>query len=421
MYPDLFWLQQRFDGPRVDDPARRTADALASLSLGDRVRPGQSVAVGVGSRGIANLSTIVRATIDHLTGLGLEPFIVPAMGSHGGGDVPGQTAVLDGYGVTEDAMGCPIRAQMETIELGTTALGFPIHFDRLAAGADHVVIVNRIKPHTMFTGDVESGLAKMLLIGLGKQPGAETYHRAILDHEWPTIVSTVSPAILSKVSVLAGIAIVENSDDETARIEAIAGESIVSDEPALLAQAKELMPRLPFADLDILLIDEIGKNISGGGFDPNVVGRKDSLHEPDRAQPVRVRAIVVRALTEATHGNALGIGFAELCRTRVVDEMDRSKTWLNAITASDLPAGMIPIHYDTDRELLDACETRTGLRGLPNARLCWIRNTLDLGVVACSVAYLDEARERPDLTVLSKPTAMPLDAMGNLPDSLPIP
>lgn len=421
MYPDLFWLRQRFDGPVVADPAARTTEALNALSLGGRVRAGQSVAVGVGSRGIANLASIVRATIDHLNGLGLEPFIVPAMGSHGGGDVPGQTAVLDGYGVTEAAMGCPVRAQMDTIELGTTALGFPIHFDRLAAGADHVVIVNRIKPHTMFTGDVESGLAKMLLIGLGKQPGAETYHRAILDHEWPTIVSTVASAILGKVSVLAGVAIVENADDETARIEAIAGERITADEPALLTQAKELMPRLPFPDLDILLIDEIGKNISGGGFDPNVVGRKDSLHEPDRAQHARVRAIVVRGLTEATHGNALGIGFAELCRSRVVEQMDRDKTWLNAVTASDLPAAMIPIHHETDRALLDAAETRTGLRGLPDARLCWIRNTLDLGVVACSAAFLDEARERDDLTVLTEPTPMPFDEAGNLPDLLPLP
>lgn len=421
MYPDLFWLQQRFDGPVVTDPGVRTTEALRDLSLDDRVRAGQSVAIGVGSRGIANLSTIVRATVDHLKSLGLEPFIVPAMGSHGGGDVPGQTAVLDGYGVTEAAMGCPVRAQMETIELGTTELGFPIHFDRLAAGADHVVIVNRIKPHTMFTGKVESGLAKMLLIGLGKQPGAETYHRAILDHQWTTIVSTVTPAILSKVSVLAGVAIVENADDETARIEAVSGDRIVTDEPPLLTQAKELMPRLPFADIDILLVDEIGKDISGGGFDPNVVGRKDSLHEPDPDQRTRVRAVIVRALTEATHGNALGIGFAELCRTRVVDAMDREKTWLNAITASDLPAAMTPIHHDTDRQLLEAAETRTGLRGLPDSRLCWIRNTLDLGVVACSTAHLDEARERDDLTVLTDPTPMPFDADGNLPDLLPKP
>ncbi len=421
MYPDLFWLRQHFDGPVVVDPAAQTTETLATLALGHAVRPGQSVAVGVGSRGIANLAVIVRATIDHLKSLGLEPFIVPAMGSHGGGDVPGQTAVLDGYDITEAAMGCPVRAQMETVQLGAVALGFPIHFDRLAAGADHVVIVNRIKPHTMFTGDVESGLAKMLLIGLGNQPGAETYHRAILDHEWPTIVSTVTPAILSEVSVLAGVAIVENADDQTARVEAVAGHRFLLDEPALLAQAKELLPRLPFDDVDILLVDEIGKNISGGGFDPNVVGRKDSLHEPDREQRTRVRAIVVRALTEATHGNALGIGFAELCRSRVLDQMDRDATWLNAITASDLPAAMTPIHYETDRELVDACETRTGLRGLAGSRLCWVRNTLDLAVVACSVAHLDQARDRDDLTVLSDPSPMPFDGAGNLPDLLPIP
>ena len=221
--------------------------------------------------------------------------------------------------------------------------------------------------------------------------------------------------------MLAGVAIVENASDETARIEAMAGADILRQEPALLAQAKELLPRIPFDDVDIMLIDEIGKDISGSGFDVNALGRKESLHEADPEQRARVRTIIVRGLTPGTHGNALGIGLAELCRSRVVDGMDREATWLNSQTSGDIPAGMTPIHYATDRELLDACTTRNGLRDLSTSRLCWIRNTLDLGVVACSVAYIDEARQRDDLTVLGDPVPLPLDDAGNLPDLLPRP
>lgn len=424
--PQIFFVRQDRRGPTVDDPAARTAEALAALDLDSQTTRGQTVALGVGSRGIANLASIVTATVAHLKGLGLEPFVVPAMGSHGGANAAGQTEVLAGYGVTEAAVGCPVRAQMETVELWTAEPvpgqgKFAVHFDALAAAADHVVVVNRVKPHTVFEGSVESGLAKMLLIGLGKRTGAETYHRAIFDHEWPRIVEAVTPAVLDRVSVLAGVAIIENADDETARIEAIAGTDFLTREPELLSQAKELLPRLPFDELDIVLIDQIGKDISGAGWDTNTLGRKGSLHEAEPHQRPRVRSIVVRGLTPGTHGNAMGVGLAELCRTRVLDEMDRDATWMNALTSGDIPAGMAPIHFPTDRQLLDACATRTGLRTFTEARVCWIRNTLDLGVVACSTAFLDEARQRADLAVLGDPMPLPLDADGNLPDLLPLP
>ena len=420
-YPEVFWLAMDLSGPTVTRPAARTRERLAALELERQVEAGQSVAVAVGSRGIADLAEVVRATVGHLHDLGLHPFVVPAMGSHGGATARGQVEVLAGYGVTEAGVGCPIRTGMEVVELARSDLGFPVWFDRSAAEADHVVLVNRVKPHTLFEGKVESGLLKMLLIGLGKREGASTYHRAVFDHDWSTIVERVAPLVLSRVGVLAGVAIVENAADQTARIEALAADAIGAEEPLLLAEARSMLPRLPFDDLDIVLIDEIGKDISGTGFDTNVVGRKGSVHEADPGQAPRVRTIVVRSLTPGTHGNGLGVGLAELCRTRVLEQMDTEATWVNALTCGDIPAGMAPIHRATDRELLDACSTRSGLRDLDGARLCWIRHTLDLGVLAASAPLLDAARANPQVQVLTEPRPLPFDLAGNLPDRLPDP
>lgn len=414
----MFWLAQHVSSPAVADRTVATTRQLEHLGLSDRVEAGQTVAVAVGSRGITGLAEVVRATVAHLRHLGLDPFVVPAMGSHGGATAAGQTAVLAGYDITEGNVDAPIRSQMDVVDLGRP-LDFPVYFDRLAAAADHVVIVNRIKPHTMFDGAVESGLAKMLMIGLGKGEGAGLYHGAEWDHGWMPIVDAVVPHLLDRVSLLAAVAIVENQHDETASIEAVAAHDLLDAEARLLKEAKQLLPRLPFADLDVCLIDEIGKNISGSGFDVNVLGRKGSFHEPRADLTPRVRTIIVRGLSAGTHGNAHGVGLAELCRTRVLDQMDQEATWVNAMTSGDLPAGMAPINFDTDRQLLDAAAVRNGLRSRVGARVLWIRNTLDLDTCAASVALLDEATAREDLEVRSDPVALPLDARGNLPDLLP--
>lgn len=421
MAPQIAWVRQDHGGEALEDPAAETAGALARLRLDRQVRPGETVAVAVGSRGIAGLPAVVSATVAHLAGLGLVPFVVAAMGSHGGGDAEGQAAVLARAGITEDAVGCPIRSDMDVVDLGTNELGIPTWFDRTAAGADHVVVVNRVKPHTGFEGPVESGLVKMLLVGLGKRDGAELYHRAVFDASWPEIVDAALPVVMGAVHVLAGVAVVEDARHRPALVEAVVGEDLLAREPALLERARALVPRLPFDDLDIVLIDQIGKDISGTGWDTGTLGRKGIVHEVDPTRAPRVRTIVVRGLTPGTHGNALGVGLAELCRSRVITQMDRRATWLNATTSGDLAAGMVPIHLDTDRELLDACTTRTGLRSLDEARLCWIRNTLDLEVVAVSTALLDEVADDDRCTILAGPSAMPFDADGNLPDLLTTP
>ena len=415
-YPPVFRLRQLFDSPQIEDVPGEVHAQLARLDLAEKVRPGQTVAITAGSRGIANIDRIIRAAVDHLKGLGAEPFIVPAMGSHGGGTAQGQREVIESYGVTEEAIGCPIRSGMETVVVCQTAEGFPVHFDRHAFGADHVLVANRIKPHTRFVGDIESGLMKMMLIGLGKHAGAKIYHRAIEDYSFGQIIRSVAGEVLGKCRVLAGLAIVENAYDRTARIEAVRPEELESREKELLVLARQWMPRLPFDRVDLLIVEEIGKNISGTGMDTNVVGRKFNDHQAVDGELPKVRRIALRKLTPETHGNAVGLGMAEFCRSQLLRETDFHATRLNAITAGHVSAAMPPLDYETDREILDAALSNIGLTDAPDARILWIRNTLELAEVECSAACLQEARQRDDLEVLTPLRDLPLNAEGNLAD-----
>ncbi len=417
--PRGFAVRQAIVGPRLDDVAGDVERRLALLDLGQQVRSGDTVAIAAGSRGIANLAVVLRVIVDHLRALGAEPFIVPAMGSHGGATAEGQAQILRSYGVTDDAVGCAVRASMEVTEIGRSTLGFPIVTDALAFGADHLVVCNRVKPHTLFTGPIESGLTKMLMIGLGKQVGAANYHRAIADLGWTTVVDEVAPILLDRHHLLAGVAILERSDDQTAQVEVLAPDQILGTEPQLLARARAWMPRLPFPAADLVLIDRIGKDISGAGLDVNVVGRKDAPHEGHHGPGPHVRYVAIRGLTPATHRNAVGLGLAELCRTRIVREMDVATTRLNALTALDLPAAMVPLDYETDREILDVALDLIGLRAPQEGRILWIPDTLHLQNVWCSEAYLADATGRDDLEILSEPAALPFDPHGNLPDDIP--
>jgi hypothetical protein len=364
------------------------------------------------------VTLVLAEIVRHLRSLGAEPFIVPAMASHGGGTAEGQLRILSSYGITEEGCGCPIRSSMEVVRVCDSKLGFPVLFDRNAFEANHVVVCNRVKPHTLFSGPIESGLLKMLMIGLGKRDGATLYHRAILEHGYSAVLEDVGKELLARCGVLAGVALIERGDDVTARIEALAPERFFSDEPRLLEMARRWMPHLPFADVDLLLIDEIGKNVSGSGLDTNVVGRKSSLHRAAAGEPIRVRFIAVRNLTPATLGNAVGIGAAEFCRSRVIREMDSAATRLNALTAGDLTAAMLPLDYQTDAEILEAALPMIGLRPPAEARILWIRNTLQLTEVECSSVLLEEASRRPDLEVVSELRPLPLDRDGNLPDRI---
>lgn len=414
--PKIFRLRQSFDDACIDDVAGVVHEQLVRLELAAKVRPGESVAITVGSRGIANIAAIVRAIVEHLKRLGTKPFIVPAMGSHGGGTAEGQQRVVESYGITEQYVGCPIRSNMETVVVCHAAEGFPVHFDRLAFEADHVLVCNRVKPHSDFAGEIESGLIKMLMIGLGKREGAKVYHRAAQDFGFDRIVRVVADEVLGRCHILAGLAIVENAYDQTALVEAVAVERIEAREKELLELAKRWMPRLPFQHVDLLLIDRIGKDISGVGMDPNVVGRKFNDHQALEDEFPKVKRIAIRGLTPKGYGNAIGMGIAEFCRTQLLEQTDFAATRLNGLTSGRIACVMTPLDYETDREMLAVALGTVGLVEPPQAKLLWIADTLHLAEVECSAAYLDEARERTDLEVLTDPRDLPLDAAGNLPN-----
>ena len=415
IFPRTFRVRQTFERTRVADVAAETTQKLARLNLQDRIQPGQTVAITAGSRGIANIRFIIRAVVDHFKTIGARPYIVAAMGSHGGGTSEGQRRILSDYGITEDFCGCAIRSSMETIILGTTAEGIPVHFARDASEADHVFVVNRVKPHTRLEGELQSGLMKMMLIGLGKHEGAKVYHRAFADYSLDQIARSAAQRVIEKGRVLGGLGIVENAYDETALVRGALPQELEDAEKQLLALARRWLPRLPFDHADILLVDEIGKEISGCGMDTNVVGRKMYVHEAGPEEFPKVKRIIIRGLTEQTHGNATGIGYSEFCLTRVVKAMDTKTTWINVITSGYPAVAMIPPHFDTDREVIHIALGTIGLVEPAHAKLQWIRNTLDVVEVECSEAYFDAARERPDLEVLSDLRAMPFDDAGNLP------
>jgi hypothetical protein len=415
--PQVFRVRQKFPRPRVADVAAEVHAQFGRLALRRVVQSGQSVAITAGSRGIANIATILRAVVQHLHVLGARPFLVPAMGSHGGGTAEGQVEVLASYGITEDAIGCPIRASMETTVVARAKEGFPLHIAQAACEADHVLVCNRVKPHTMFAGDFQSGLMKMLLIGLGKQAGADVIHRAIEDHGFDKIVRSLANDVIQKCRVVAGLAIVENAYDETASIEAVAPADFEARDRQLLGQARVWMARLPFDVVDVLVIDRMGKNISGVGFDPNVVGRKFNDHAAVEGERPKIRRICVRGLTPETHGNALGMGMAEFCRSQMLRDTDQRKTRVNALTSGHIAAGMAPLDYETDREMLAAALGTIGLVQPRDARLLWIANTLDLAEVECSSAYFDAAKGRSDLEIVSPLREIDFDATGNRRDA----
>ncbi len=414
--PKVFKVRQHFQAVECEDVATEVEAQLTGLDLGQRIKPGDTVAISAGSRGIANMHIAIRGIVQHIQALGGAPFVVPAMGSHGGGTAEGQRAIIEGYGMSEQFLGCPIKASMETHIVCQAAEGFPVHFDKHAWEADHVVVCNRVKPHTNFAGDIESGLMKMMLIGLGKHNGAKIYHRAINDYSFGQIVRSVAKEVLDKCGVVAGLALVENQFDHTALVEAVAPENFEEREKELLILAKKYMPSLPFEEVQFLAIDEMGKDISGSGMDTNVIGRKYNDHSATGDETPRVKYIAMRGLTPVTHGNATGLGMAEFCRSRVAREVDHKITRINCITGGHITAAMSPLDYETDAEIFDVISQSVGLTEPQDIRFVWIRNTLDVAEFVCSEAYLDQVQARADLEQLSDLQELPFDDAGNLPD-----
>jgi hypothetical protein len=409
-------VRQEFERPRVGDVAAAVRGALEELDLGKAIRPGQTVALTAGSRGIANIPLVLKAACTFLKDLGARPFIVPAMGSHGGGLAEGQRQVLESYGITEAYVGAPIRASMEVVPLGTTSEGFPVVLDKRAAEADHIGVVARIKPHTGYHGPIESGLLKMMMIGLGKHRGALEYHRILLEEPYDRVVRSVGRTVRARAPIAFGLGLVENGYDETALIQAIKPADFEPQEEKLLVLAKRWLARLPFARADLLIVDEIGKNISGSGMDTNVVGRKRAFRQqpPPDNQP-EMRLIFVRGLTDKTHGNAAGIGLADFTTTRLIKQMNYRATVINCLTAGYPEGAMLPVYFDTDREVLDAALVIIGTRKPEEARVMRIRNTMELQELDISEPCLEEPTRVMQFTPVGKAQAVTFDEAGNLP------
>ncbi len=370
------------------------------------------MAVGAGSRGIANIDVIVRSTVAWLKELGARPFVFPAMGSHGGGTAEGQLDLLAHYGITEAAMGCEIRATMDVVQVGE-ALGMPVWLDRIASEAAFIGVVNRVKPHTDFKGSIESGLFKMMTIGLGKLTGATQYHRANVSRGYETVITAVGREMLAKARIGFGLGIVENGYDETARIEAFNAAELEAGERRLLKDAREWMARLPFGQLDVLVVEEVGKNISGSAMDTNVIGRPSNPHEPFPADP-KILWIVALDLTEESAGNATGIGNADFTTRRLAEKIDWKRTALNCLTACTPNGAKLPLVFDSDREAVESALDCIGLTTPASARVVRIVNTLTLAEIECSEALLPAIAKRPDLTVLGEGRPLAFDAAGRI-------
>ena len=413
-FPRMMRVRQHFEAPDVDDISAAVREQIEGLDLSDKVKAGDSVAITVGSRGIANIAVITKAIADAIKELGGEPFVVPAMGSHGGGKAEGQRQIIESYGVTEEFVGCPIKATMEVVQVGTVEGEVPVYFDKYAADADHVVVSGRVKPHTGFVGEIESGLHKMMLIGLGKHKGAAIYHQAIVQYSFDRIIRAVGQEVIDKCKVLFGLAIVENQYDRTAMIEAVPPQKFVEREKELLVLAKKWMPRLPFDQIDLLIVDYFGKDISGAGMDSNVVGRKFHEHHAAEKEYPKVTRILVRELTPQTHGNASGVGCAEYVHQRVVDHMNVEATVINCMTGNAPSGAQIPIAFPTDEVCINKALETVGFVSPENARVVRILDTVHVEEVLVSEVYEKEVAAREDLDVVSPPLEMEFDGNGDL-------
>ena len=410
-FPKMFRVKQELEGPALADIPGAVRETMRSLRLQERVKPGQTVAITSGSRGVANIDRITKAAVDELKGLGLKPFICPTMGSHGEATAEGQKKILEHYGITEATMGCPIKSSMEVVEIGKVK-GTTVFCDKNAWGADHIAVVGRIKAHTDFDGEIESGLFKMMAIGLGKQHGAENYHRAGHHYSYGEIFPLVGQAVLDSGHVLFGLGIVENGHDQTAKVQAVLPKDFAAMEKALLKEAKAWMARLPFDRLDVLIVDDLGKNISGAGMDPNVTGRA-SVQKP--AGNPHVRMLFVRDITPEAEGNAIGVGFADMTTRRLVKKINYAAMYMNAITSGVPDAAKVPMTFEADREAIQTALGMIGLTPPEEARVVRIKSTLHLTEIDCSEALLAEVRTHPRLKLVTQAAPLAFDSAGNLP------
>ncbi|MGO9643283.1 MAG: lactate racemase domain-containing protein [Candidatus Bathyarchaeia archaeon] len=410
-YPRMLHVKQIFDTPApLQDIPAAVRQTLASLDLASRIKIGDTIAVTVGSRGIANIGVITKSVIDELKRIGGAPFIVPAMGSHGGATQEGQIEVLKHLGITKQSMGVPIRSSMRVIQVGKL-FGYPIYLDKIAAGADRIAVLARIKPHTDFKAEIESGFYKMMLIGLGKRKGASLIHRLFARYGYYRVLQKGGREILKNAKIAFGVGIVENAYDQTAKIVGVLPNKMEHTEKMLLRLAKDWMMKLPFDNIDVLIVDQMGKNISGAGMDPNVIGR---FPQPfTQSSNTKIGGLVVLDLTNESCGNAVGIGRADLTTKKLVQKIDNRSTRTNALTALVPAMARIPPSFDTDKETIAAALDNI-IKPKPSVKVIRIKNTLQLAEIEVSEAYLQLVKKRKSLVRFGGVKPFHFNSYGNL-------
>ena len=407
VYPKMYRIRQNFSNDKVDDIKAEVFKEFNLIDLKDKIKKGGSIGVTCGSRGINNIDKIVKAVVDYVRECGGVPCIIPAMGSHGGATAEGQKHVCEKFGVSEEAMGCQIRSSMDTVVLGKTKDGVEVYFDKNAYECDGIIVVNRVKRHTDFIAKNESGIVKMVSVGLGKQKGANAMHINGLGKTIPEICEIA----LEKAPIIAGLAIVENAHEETCILKAVKKENFISEDARLLEVSNSLVPSLPCRDIDILVVREMGKQYSGTGMDTKVIGRMKILGEAEPDYPC-IKKLVVLRLSKDSYGNALGIGLADLTVKKLVDEIDYDAMYSNLVTTTFLERGKVPVHFDTDRESIDVAFKTIGAVEPENARLMVIDNTLNIGEMLVSESIYNDIKDKVEL--IEEDVKLEFDEEGSL-------
>lgn len=407
--PRFVKVRQVFDGPVVENIVRTTRTELTKKELQDRIKPNQKIAICVGSRGIANLAKVVKETVNYVKEKGATPIIFPTMGSHGTATAEGQRAILADFGITSESMGAEILSCMDVVQVGTIKDGTPVYVEKNLPDMDGIIIINRIKPHTSFSGNIESGIIKMAVIGLGKHKGAETCHKLNFKDFAPRLIE-MSRIIINKLPIIFGIGLIENAYDQTAEIVTIPAEKVEEIEPQLLKKAKSYMPKILFANLDVLIIDQIGKNISGSGADPNITGRNTSPYK--KADFIPPKRVVIRDLTKETEGSAVGMGAADFITEKIYNKFDMTKTYINCITSTNNGGAFMPMVMRNDYFAIKGGIKTCNRLDLDNARIVRIKNTLELENIYISESLLEEAKNNQNIEILSEPFELKFDEEG---------
>jgi hypothetical protein len=412
-FPQMFLAERKLASPRIENVRQAIITEMQKLNLHLKVQPRMSIAITAGSRGITNNVLILATIASELKRYGANPFFIPAMGSHGGATAEGQRHLLQALGITEQSVGCPIISQMDVVELGRTREGIPVYIDKVAASADGVVVVNRVKPHTEYKGEIESGLMKMMTIGLGKHKGGYTAHSYAVQLGYQLAIPSVARVMLQKAPILFGLAVVENAYDETAIISAIEPELFEEIDRTLLKKARDFLPRLPFDRMDILIVNEMGKEISGTGIDTNIIGRVMFVGGPEPEWP-KITRIVLLDLTDKTCGSAVGVGLADFVTRRLVNKIDYPVTYINCFTAMTPEKGRIPVTGETDREAIEWAFQTIGAVEPQEARVVKIKNTLHLDRLYISRALVSELKEKSEWVISEQPDELAFNEAGEL-------